>query len=56
MAFMNLNGDLMAIKVLMIGFFMPLNLPNHLFVAISFKLKAIKIVVKVEHFTAIILQ
>ena len=56
MALINLNGDLMAIKVLINGFFMPLNLPNRLFVAICFKLKAIKIVVKVEHFTAIILQ
>ena len=35
---------------------MPFNLQKHLFVAISFKLMAIKIVVKVEHLTAIILQ
>ena len=32
----------------------PINLPNHLFMAISFKLMAIKIVGnEVEHFTAI---
>ena len=55
MALINLNGDLNAIEVLINGFFMPLNLPNHLFVAISCKLVAIKIVTKVEHFTAIIL-
>ena len=32
---------------------MPMNLPNHLCMIIHFKLKAIKIVVKVEHFAAI---
>ena len=53
MALINLNGDLMAIKVLNNGFFMPINLPNHLFLAVSFKLMAIKIVVTTEHFTAI---
>ena len=46
----------MAIKVLINGYFMPLNLPNYLFVAIRFKLMAIEIVLKVEHFTGIILQ
>ena len=56
MDLINLNGDLMAIKVLINGFFMPLNLPKHLFVVISFRLMTIKIVVKVEHFTAIIFQ
>ena len=33
---------------------MPMNLPSHLFLAISFKLMPIKIVLyEVEHFTAI---
>ena len=45
----------MAFKVLIDGFFMPMNLTNHLFMAIIFKLMVIKIVVNnVEHFTAII--
>ena len=35
MALINLNGHWMVIKFLIYGFFMPLNLPNHLFVAIS---------------------
>ena len=47
----------MAIKVLINRFFMPMNLSNHLFMAISFKLMAMKIVVnEVEHFTAIIVS
>ena len=50
MALINFNGDLIDINVLISGLFMPLNLPIHLFVVISFN------VVKVEHFTAIILQ
>ena len=56
MSLINLNGDLMTIKVLMNELFMPLHLLNHLFVTISFKLMGIKITVKIEHFTAIILQ
>ena len=33
---------LMAIKVLIYGIFMSMNLPKHLLIAISFKLMAIK--------------
>ena len=54
MVLVNSNGDLMVIKDMINGFPMPMNLPNHLFMAISFKLIDIKIVVnEVEHFTAI---
>ena len=54
MVLINSNRDLMAIKVMINDFVMPRNLPNHLFMAISFKLMAIKIVVnEVEYFTAI---
>ena len=54
MTAINSNGGLMAIKVLINGLFMPINLPNHLFMAISVKLMPIKIVGKeFEHFTAI---
>ena len=45
MALINLNDNLMAIKVLINGFFMPMNVQNHLFKAISFKLIGVKIVV-----------
>ena len=45
MAFINSNGDLMAIKVLINGFVNTMNLPNHLFLAIRFKLMVIKTVV-----------
>ena len=56
MILINLNRDLMVLKVPITGLFILLNLPNHLNKTISFKLMAIKIVVKVEHFTAIVLQ
>ena len=45
MALINSTGDLMAIKVLINGLFMPIHLQNHLFMTISFKLMAIKMVV-----------
>ena len=35
------NGDVMAVKVLINGLFIPMNLPNYLFMAISFKLMII---------------
>ena len=55
MALINLNGVLMAIKVLFNRFFMPMNLPNHLFMVISSKLMDTKILEnEVEHFTAAI--
>ena len=55
MALINLNGVLMAITVLFNRFFMPMNLPNHLFMIISFKLMDTKLLEKkVEHFTAAI--
>ena len=52
-ALINFTCDLMAIKVLINGIFMPMNIPNHLLMVISFKLMAIKIVNEFEHFTAI---
>ena len=55
MALVNSNDDLMAIKVLINDFVMPVNLLNHLCMTISFKLMGTKIVAnEVEHFAAII--